>query len=154
MRTGKQLSVPLANRPGRLSAVLAALAKEKVRVDAFCVMDSDTHSVLRLIPDNVEKAGKALSSINLEFETTDVLLVELNGQTGGMPRVCQRLADEKMNIDYTYGSVTGRGAKGGGLGVIRVNDLAKAQRVLAEGAGAGIAKPKNKRPIRRPVQSF
>jgi hypothetical protein len=153
MRTGKQLSVPLANRPGRLSAVLAAMAKEKVRVDAFCVMDSDTHSVLRFVPDNVEKAGRALASINLEFETTEVLLVELNGQTGGMPRVCQRLADEKMNIDYTYGSVTGRGAKGGGLGVIRVNDLVKAQRILSEGARAGLAKPK-KRSIRRPVHTL
>jgi hypothetical protein len=154
MRTGKQLSVPLANRPGRLSAVLAAMAKEKVRVDAFCVMDSDTHSVLRFIPDNAEKAGHALSSISLEFEITEVLLVELNGQSGGMPRICQRLADEKMNIDYTYGSVTGRGAKGGGLGVIRVNDLAKAQRILGDGAGASLPKPRKKRSIRRPVHTL
>ena len=42
MQMAKQLSVPLVNKPGRLAAVLTALAKEKVAFRAFSVMDSGT----------------------------------------------------------------------------------------------------------------
>ena len=51
MRTAKQFSVPLVNKPGRLAAVLAALGKEKVASLAFTVMSGGGRGTLRLVPD-------------------------------------------------------------------------------------------------------
>ena len=58
--------------------------------------------------------------------------------------MCEKLAGEHLNIDYAYCSfANGKGTKAGVLAVVRVNDLAKAQRVLGEKAMAA-------RPVRRP----
>ncbi len=40
METAKQLSVTLANKPGRLAAMLGELSKRKVTLRALSVMDS------------------------------------------------------------------------------------------------------------------
>lgn len=149
MQTAKQLSVGLANKPGRFAAVLDALAKEKVHLRAFCVMDSGVRATVRMVPDDPQKAQTALKGIGIAADVSDVLLVELNNQSGGLPRICQRLAEEHLNIDYAYGSLTTGNGKKGSLAVIKVNDLAKAQRVLSEPASAA-GRPR-KVPGRRPT---
>jgi hypothetical protein len=141
MQTAKQLSVHLVNKPGRLVAVLDALAQEKAGSRAFCVMDSGNRGTLRFVPENWEKAKAALDGLNIEYDVADVLLVEVPSQAGGMRKICRQLAAEHLNVEYTYGSISSPvGAKGGGLAVIRVNDLAKAQRVLGGKSAANGAR--------------
>jgi hypothetical protein len=78
-----------------------------------------------------------------------VLLVEIPAQSGGFRKICERLATEHLNIDYAYCSFdTGGKAKGNVMAVIRVNDLAKAQRVLGEN---GMPARKRMMTFRRPV---
>ena len=146
MQTAKQLSVELVNKPGRLVAWLAALNKEKVSFRALCVMDSGVRGTIRFVPDDFHAAEQVLKSMNLGFDTTDVLLAEAPNQSGGFRRICERLAAEHLNIDYAYCSFNSGKAKGGVLAVIRVNDLAKARRVLSENGTS-----RKKRPGRRPV---
>jgi hypothetical protein len=150
MRTAKQLSVPLVNRPGRLAAVLESLAKEKAHALALSVMDTGTQATLRLIPDDLDAAVSALKMAGVKFVADDVLLLEANHRTGGMQKICRRLAEEHLNIDYVYAALGASGNKTSNLVVIRVNDLAKAQRVLSESASPNGERPK-KRPTRRPT---
>ena len=147
----RQAPAPLINNPGRLANVLSALTKEKVNLLAVAVMDSGERSKLRFIPDDPTLAASALETINVPFETTDVLLVEMANQPGSFNRVCERLAAEHLNIDYAYTSVAGGKGKGGGpLAVIKVNNLAKAQKILVENGGP---RTRSKRPGRRPVHA-
>lgn len=147
MRTARQLSVSLVNKPGRLADILTVLNKEKVNLRALAVMDSGERGTVRFVPDDVVAAEKILESLSIRYDAADVLLVEMSNQPGGFRKVCERLAAEHLNIDYAYCAFDGAGrAKGGMLGVIRVNDLAKAQRVLSESATV-----RKKRPFRRPV---
>ena len=148
MQTAKQLSVGLANKPGRFAAVLDALSREKVHLRAFCVMDSGVRATVRMIPDDPQRAKAALEGIGIEVDVADVLLVEVNHHAGGLPRICQRLALEHLNIDYAYGSLSPTNGKRGSLAVIKVNDLAKAQRVLSE--PAAVPGRSRKMPGRRP----
>ena len=149
METARQFSVQLVNKPGRFASVLATLNKEKVNIRAFCVMDSGQRGTLRFVPDDPSLAASSLETINVAFETADVLLVEISNHSGGLPKACQRLAEEHLNVDYAYGSLNSpAGAKRGSLAVIKVNDLVKAQRILGETA-SNSARPK-KRPGRRP----
>jgi len=99
----------------------------------LCVMDSGSRGTVRFIPDNIEAATEVLQEMNVPFEQAEVLVVEVAAQPGAFRRICERLAAEHLNIDYAYCSFGGEmGTKSGGLAVIRVNDLAKAQRVLSE----------------------
>jgi hypothetical protein len=141
----------LVNKPGRLAALLAALNKEKVNLRALAVMDSGERGTLRFVPDDFPSASQVLEKVNLRFDATDVLLVEVPSQSGAFRRICERLAADHLNIDYAYCSFNaGSGNKGGVLAVIKVNDLAKAQRVLAEN---GSATRRTTRPGRRPVHA-
>ncbi|NQT15600.1 MAG: hypothetical protein HQ582_22780 [Planctomycetes bacterium] len=150
MQTVKQLSVNLVNKPGRLSGMLDALNKGKVNFRALAVMDSGNRGTVRFVPDDFAAATKVLGQIDVAYDAADVLLVEIPGQAGAFRKVCERLASDHLNIDYAYSSFAGeRGGKGGGLAVIKVNDLAKAQRVLSENG----ARRRRVQPGRRPTHA-
>ncbi len=146
MQTAKQLSVSLVNKPGRLADVLMALSKGKVNLRALAVMDSGDRGTVRFVPDDAEAATAVLEKINVRFEGTDVLLIEISTQPNGFRNVCERLAAEHLNIDYAYHSDNAGKAKRGALAVVKVNDLAKAQRVLSINGTS-----RKKLPFRRPV---
>ena len=146
MQTAKQFSVRLVNRPGRLAAVLAALAKEKVELLALSVMDSGDQNTLRFVPDDPGRTRIALQTMNVKHDTAEVLLADLNSRNGSFRKVCERLASQRLNIDYAYGSHSNGKSKGGSLAVIKVNDLVKAQRVLSQGATGTRQRAK---PVRR-----
>ena len=147
MQTAKQLSVSLVNKPGRLADMLAALNKGKVNFRALVVMDSGERGSIRFVPDDFGAAASVLVKINVRYEAADVLLVEIPSQPGGFRKICEKLAAEHLNIDYAYCSFNGGGKlKGGVLAVVKVNELAKAQRLLSENGAA-----RKKMPFRRPV---
>lgn len=147
METAKQVSVSLVNKPGRLSSMLAALAKGKVDLRALAVMDSGDRGTIRFVPDDLPAATAVLEKMNTRFEVADVLLVELPPQSGAFRKICERLGSDHLNIDYAYCSFSR--AKGGELAVVRVNDLAKAQKTLSENG----ATTRRKTPLqgRRPM---
>jgi len=150
MQTAKQLSVSLVNKPGRLAAVLAALNKGKVNFRALAVMDSGDRGTVRFVPDDLAAAKQVLDSLNIRSEAVNVLLVEVPKQAGAFRKICERLAAEHLNLDYAYASFAEHGAKGGGLAVIKVNSLTKAQRVLSENGANAVRKSL---PIRRPIRA-
>jgi hypothetical protein len=150
MQTAKQVSVSLVNKPGRLATMLAALSKAKVTLKALVVMDSGDHGTVRFVPDELADATECLERINTRYEVAVVLVVDVPSQPGAFRKVCERLAADHLNIDYAYCSFSkGGSARGGSVAVVRVNDLARAQRVLAESPTATTRK--TTRPGRRPV---
>jgi len=148
MQTAKQFSVRLVNKPGRLSSVLSALSKEKVDLVALSVMDAGDRSTLRFVPDDPALARSALETLQTEFETADVLVTEISGRNGAFRHICERLANEHLNVDYAYGSCSHFGGRGQSCAVVKVNDLAKAQRVLSEARSRnGRSKSVGRRPL-------
>ncbi len=156
MQTAKQLSVSLVNKPGRLAAMLTALNKGKVNFRAFSVMDSGDRGTVRFVPDDLPTAGHVLDNLNLRYQPADVLMVDIPSHSGGFRKICERLAAEHLNIDYAYCSFSHEGgAKGGGIAVIKVNDLVKAQKVLSENGATSrrtVSAPRKKLAVRRALQ--
>ncbi len=150
MQTAKQLSVSLVNKPGRLAAMMTALGKEKVNFQALAVMDSGDRGTVRFVPEKLETAMEVLQGMNIHYDVADVLLVEVPSHNGAFRNICEKLAAEHLNIDYAYCSfASGKGSKMRVLAVVRVNDLAKAQRVLGESGNTVSRTPR--RPGRRPA---
>ena len=151
MQTAKQLSVRLVNKPGRLAAMLEALNKGKVDFRALAVMDSGDRGTVRFVPDDPAAAIEVLNKINIRYDVAEVLLVEVPQKPGAFRKICERLAADHLNIDYAYSSFASqKGTKGGGLAVIKVNNLTKAQKVLGEN---NHVRRRKVQPGRRPVHA-
>ena len=149
MQTAKQLSVSLVNKPGRLAAMLAALSKGKVNFRALSVMDSGDRGTVRFVPDEFTTATEVLDGMNVRYDAADVLLVEIPNQSGAFRKICEKLAADHLNIDYAYCALGSNNGSKGSIAVIKVNDLARAQKVLTEGTVSA----KKKLPGRRPVHA-
>lgn len=134
MRTHKQITVFLENKPGRLSQILSELAKHKINIVALTVMDSHEHGVLRLVTENEDEAAKAILGLNAPSTESDVLGVELKNQPGALAHVCEVLAGEHINIEYAYCSSGGRNGKV--FGIFKVSNLEKARKVLNDSPNA------------------
>lgn len=122
----KQLSVFVENKPGVLAEVCRSLAAGGVGIRGLCVSDTVDHAVLRLVVEEPLKALHLLGERGTLVVETDVLGVELSSQPGALAAVLDRLAREKVNLEYAYGSSEG----GRSMVFLRVSDLDRAREVL------------------------
>ncbi len=146
METTRQVSVFLENKPGRLKNLLRALAREKVNIAAFTVMDSHEHSVLRFVVDDLNKTRQVLKGLSTPFAETEVMLVDLRNQPGELAHVCELLAAEHIHIEYVYCSSGGRNGKT--AGIFKVSNAAKAMKVLGESPSNAMRRRLEQRPLR------
>ncbi len=146
METGKQISVFLENKPGRLANVLSALAREKVNITALTVMDSHEHSVLRMVTNDPARTAQAVKTLGTPYAEAEVLLVELRNQPGALAHVCELLAAEHINIEYAYCSSGGKGGKV--YGIFRVSNTEKAIRTLGDLGNASSKRRLERRVLR------
>ncbi len=128
MQVATQFSIFLVNKPGVLASVCGELAEAKINILAMTMMDSSEHGVLRLVVEQEDRCRQVLSGLDLPTTEADVLLVPLPNKPGSIADVAGRLADEHINISYAY--VTAGGTRDKALGVFRVADIKRAQKVL------------------------
>ncbi|MBN1458815.1 MAG: ACT domain-containing protein [Armatimonadetes bacterium] len=127
MPRGLQLSVTMANKPGQLAKVGAALARAKVNIEAISVVDSAEVGVVRMLTSSAAKAKAALKKMGLEAVQQPVLVLKLANEPGALSEVAKKLAAAKINIEYVYGSAAGKGELS--TIVLGVSDVAKAVKV-------------------------
>ncbi len=104
----KQLSIFLENRKGRLKEVTKVLAEAEVNIRALALAESAEFGILRLVVDNPEKARSVLSAAGFTVKEQDVFAVAVPDQPGGFYQVVRILAEDDINIDYTYAFVRGK----------------------------------------------
>jgi hypothetical protein len=146
MEIGKQVTAFLENKPGRLSNICSALAREKVNIAALTVMDTKERSVLRLVTDDMARTKTVLTSLGTPYQESDVLVVELDNRPGALAKVCETLAEEHVNIDYAYCSAGTR--NGRTVGIFKVSNLIKASHALTN--NKNLPSRQQQKPGRRP----
>ena len=125
-----QFSIFMVNKPGVLAQVLGEFARAKINIIAITMMDSAEHGVMRVIFTAPKRAKEVLSRLNMPYNETDVLCVNLTNKSGALAAVAEKLAKNHINISYAYCTA---GASGGRTtGVLKVADLKKAMRVLQQ----------------------
>ncbi len=125
-----QFSIFMVNKPGVLAQVLGEFAQAKINIIAMTMTDSVEHGVMRVVFAAPERAKKVLSRLNMTYNETEVLCVNLANKAGALAVVAERLARNHINISYAYCTA---GAKGGRTtGVLKVADVKKAMRVLQQ----------------------
>jgi hypothetical protein len=139
MQIVTQFSVFLINKPGVLAQVVGAIAQAKINVVALTIVDAHEHGVLRLVGDNPDPLRQVLRQLNLPMHETAVLSIELPNRPGALAGVVVSLAAEHLNIEYAY--VTAGAPGGRTTGILKVDNLPKAQKVLKAKPGHGEGKP-------------
>jgi len=128
MYIAPQFSVFMVNKPGVLALALGEFAKAKINITAITMMDSAEHGVMRVVFENPEKAREVLSKLNMPYNQTDVLCVDLANKAGELAVVAEKLAKGHVNISYAYCTAGGKGGRT--TGVLKVSDVKKAMKLL------------------------
>ena len=130
LETATQLAVFLANRPGALARVCEELAKAGINIYALATSDTVDHTVVRMVVSDPTRALILLGEAGVLALETDVLTIETANEPGVLAKIAERLAEAKVNIEYTY-LAAGREADKG-LIILRPSDVEKANRALED----------------------
>ena len=145
MYTAKQFSIFMVNKPGVLSRVLSDFAKSKLNIVAITMMDSAEHGVMRIIFEQPETARKELKKLNMPYNETEVICLNLENRPGALAKIAEKLSRNHINISYAYCTA---GAKGGRTtGVLKVADVKKALKLLEKKKKT---KTKKQKPVKKP----
>ena len=143
MYIAPQFSVFMVNKPGVLAQVLGEFAKAKINITAITMMDSAEHGVMRVVFAKPDEAREVLNKLNMPYNETDVLCVDLANKAGALAIVSERLAKGHVNISYAYCTAGGRGGRT--TGVLKVSDVKKAMKLLQNHNKESKAKPATRR---------
>ncbi len=128
MYIAPQFSVFMVNKPGVLAQALGEFAKAKINITAITMMDSVEHGVMRVVFEKPDKAREVLSKLNMPYNETDVLCVDLANKAGALAAVAEKLSKGHINITYAYCTAGGKGGRT--TGVLKLSDVKKAMKLL------------------------
>ncbi len=73
--------------------------------------DSAEFALIRLIVDNPEKAIDLLKENDYLFDSKEVVTIDITNKPGEFTKITKKFGQEKININYVYGSVSDSGGK-------------------------------------------
>ncbi|HID11068.1 MAG TPA: ACT domain-containing protein [Candidatus Latescibacteria bacterium] len=123
---GKQLSVFAENKPGKLAEICGTMAEAGINLRALVISSQTDCGILRIVPEDPERAKEVLKKAGYIPVETEVLLVEAQDKLGAMAEIAGKLAEGGVNIDYAYVSSAG----GRFLAVLGVSDISKAEGLI------------------------
>ena len=129
MHIEKQFTIFMINKPGVMSQILAEFATAKINIIALTVMDSAEHGVMRVVSAAPEKTRKSLKELNLDYNETEVLCINLANKSGAFATIAEKLAKVHINISYAYCTAGARGGRT--TGILKVADIKKAMKILS-----------------------
>jgi hypothetical protein len=104
-----QLVVTTEDKAGMLEEVTAALAKEKVNIEAISAYGDENEAIFSLIVKNNQKAKKALSAKGWEVKEEEVVVIDLENQPGSLNKIASQCKKANVNLRYCYGAASGSG---------------------------------------------
>ncbi len=99
----KQLSVFIENRKGRLGDILDVLKKEGVNILSMSLADTAEYGLLRIIADKPQAGKDALTAAGFAGMLTDVFILKIPHEPGGLQRVLRVISSEELSVEYMYG---------------------------------------------------
>ena len=123
-----QFSLALENRPGVLAEICSELAAKAVNIEGIMASDVRGWGSVRLVVNHVETTRKVLGALGVKFVEEEVLAVHLSDRPGALGRVTRKLAEEKINVDYVYGTIERGSPKA--LIIVAVSDIKRAAKIV------------------------
>ena len=125
----KQISAFVENQPGRLVAMLEALAAKNIDIRALSVADHADFGIVRMILSDSRLGAEVLREAGFTVRETTVLQKEMPNRPGGLlETVARPLSQAGVNLEYFYAFLDPTPGKA--TIVIKVADPDRAERVL------------------------
>ena len=132
----EQVTVFIENRPGSLAEFLQCLAEEGIDLRAYSMAETAGFGILRMIVHDADRALAAIKGRGFTANKNPVLGIVVPDEIGSTVRAIRLLGEAGINIEYTYAFAMPAGSTA--FVLLRVNDIARAQEVLAS-AGIKLA---------------
>ncbi|MCI2062459.1 MAG: ACT domain-containing protein [Eubacteriaceae bacterium] len=125
----KQISVFVENKPGRLAELAKVIRKNGINMRALSLAEAPEFGVVRIIVDDPYKLSEALKEEEYVFTVTAVLAAEVQDQAGSLVRILDILAEQNINLEYTYTFLAHK--KDAAYMILRVNNNDAAVKALS-----------------------
>ena len=103
MKTIKQLSVFLENKPGHVYKICKTLGDAGVNIYSLSLADTSQFGILRLIVKDTDEASKILVKAGFIVNiATDVLAIKIENKPGLLAQVSEVLSENNVNLEYAY----------------------------------------------------
>lgn len=114
----------LGNRPGALLEIAAALAEEKINIEAVAALTVLDEAVVAMVTDAPDKTRRVLKQLGVDYEEREALSMSLPHQPGQLATVLDRLARDGINVLSCYFAVEKN------MLIFTVDDLARAKAIF------------------------
>jgi hypothetical protein len=94
------------------------------------LVESSDFGILRIITEDITKACETVEKNGFSLTLTDVLMVEINDETGAFNKIVSIFTQEGIDIEYCY--TVNSESKGSFVFKINTNMLQKAKKLLEE----------------------
>ena len=123
-----QFTLYLVNRPGEFARVLKAFTAAKINIEGISIAERTDVSLVQLIVSNAAAARRALEGIGVSLSEQKVAVMTLANKPGAFQKIANRLARNRININYMY-ATTPPSSQGGDCSVvISANDLGRVEK--------------------------
>jgi hypothetical protein len=102
-----ELAVRIGDVSGGLGKVLAAVARCRINVLAYCAYSDRSGSVVLLVTENPLEAKLALEHAGFQCKANSVVLVGATDQVGAAAKLGATLGNAGIDILYSYASSSG-----------------------------------------------
>ncbi|MCM8818155.1 MAG: ACT domain-containing protein [Candidatus Omnitrophica bacterium] len=127
---GKQISIFVENKPGKISKITEILGKAKINLKAMTIADSGSFGIIKIMTDNNQKAYNILQENNFLVSLQDVVVVEIPDKVGSFHKIAKILEKHKINIEDAYGFITTEGIKA--VLILKVKNVKIVEKILKE----------------------
>lgn len=102
----QQLSVFLQNKSGKIASIVRALSAADIDIRALSIADTAEFGILRMLVSDTSAAKAVLAKQHCIVSTTEVAVVGVPDEPGGLSRVLTLLTQENIDIEYMYSFIT------------------------------------------------
>jgi len=131
MALKKQLSITVVNQAGEGSKLCEILKDAGVNIEAVSVSEFTEGAVMRLIVNDDRAAVRLLREKGYAVLVRVVLALSLDDHAGALGEVLCRMAKDKFNVNYCYGSISPGASRA--MIIFAVDDPLKADMLFSEG---------------------
>jgi hypothetical protein len=128
METIRLLAIFAENKTGELARVTGLLAEANVNIRWVAIASSESFGVVKLLVDNCDLAYRQLKHNGVPVSLVEILAIEVQDRPGGLHRVANCLADEKINVENASGFISNNRA----VLLIETSHPARARRALEQ----------------------
>ncbi len=125
-----QLAVFVENKPGNLKRVTSWIREREIELYAFVCFDNPEFGIFRLICDQPGEIKKVLTSKGCVTKVGKVIASTMPSELGGLDGLLQVLAEQGINLNYTYPSFLRKDGKP--VLIFNTDDLEKSEQALRE----------------------